>query len=179
MFRACGARPSARFIHRFTPQVREPRLNLPGGNRYQNMIVRAPNLHVVLATSLVEFGQASLNPSMVTVHHDDQSQRDVPPLAALRPHFLGKLFPPEFLGEPWSCRSGFEPQVALGPSHRDEETPDEYLLLLVFAQDDGLNSPAHPIHPRATTSDSLRPSCNRSESRARAVTTPEACRSRF
>ncbi len=65
--------------------------------------------------------------------------------------------PYEILSRSPTRRRLLDSQISRVPTHLFEETNNERLVLLVFAEQDSPDIPAHVSQPRATSSDSLRP----------------------
>ena len=87
--------------------------------------------------------------------------------------------PYEVLSRPPARRRLFDSKISRIPTQPFEETKNERLVLLVFAEQDSPDLPAHVSQPRATNSDNLRPLCDACRPTGRAVVAPDALRSRI
>ena len=105
---------------------------------------------------MLKLRHPSLDTLVVAVYHRYERSGYAP--AAVFGQFFRKPVPYEFLGRtsaPWGHLNSNIPGVPTGP---DEESSHERLLLLVFTQQDYLNSSAHSSQPLAISSESLSPS---------------------
>ena len=141
-----------------TVQIRDPRFDVPSGYKYQNVVPRFSYRTFLLRACTLKLCDPWLNTLVVAVYHGYE-RSGYPPATMFR-QFSRKPVPYEFLGgtsAPWGHLNSYIPGLPTGP---DEKSSHERLLLLVFTQQDNLNSSAHSSQPLAMSSESLSPSAS-------------------
>ena len=144
------------FVNRLTVQICDPRFDVPGGYKYQNVVPRFSYRALLLRACTLRLCDPSLNTFVVTVYH--RYERSGYPPATVFYQLSRKPVPYKFLGGTsalWGHLNSYLPGL---PTGLDEESSHERLLLLVFTQQDNMNFSAHSSQPLAMSSESLSPS---------------------
>ena len=170
---------ASRFIDTLSVEVGNPRLDVPSRHQDEDAFIQLADIHLVRSTRFVKLGMPPLRSLLVAVQDDDQRLRYRSPSPAIFPQFSWKPNPDELFRGTSTTGRFFDAQPSRGPTRFFKKPANEGLVLRVLAQQHDLDISLHPAHPRATSSESLRPSCSRSGSNPLVVMIPEASRLRM
>ena len=167
-----------RLIDSLSVEIGDPRLDVPSRYQHEDAFIQSTGIHLIRSTCFVELVLPPSHSLLVAVQDDDQRLRYRSLLPAIRRQLSWKVDPDELFPGTSPARSLFDPQPSRGPTSLFEKPTSEGLVLRVLTEQHDLDIPFHPAHPRATSSESLRPPCSRSGSNPLVVMTPEASRLR-
>src|SRR5262249_13524203 len=157
------------FVHVRPIQVGEPRFDIPG--RYDNghMLVLLPGLHALSLADACEISEPPGHALVIPVENHQEALGDPVAIRSIGRKLGREAFSNELDGGAAPSRGNFHAQAPRGPAGFGQETPGKGFMLPVLAEQNPLYGSAHGSHPRATRSESLKPSSIADSASARAL----------
>lgn len=142
------------FNHVLTVEIGQPSLDVPGGNEDRYTVLVGAHFDARFAAGVSKLLQTNGGPLGVPI--DQYYERLTDRSGTVGLELQWKPLPDELLSR--SSASGpLHPDSAGFPTHLVQEPASEDLVLLVLAEQDQLNAPAHNSQPLAMISESLSP----------------------
>ena len=137
----------------FAIQIGEPCLDAPSGYENRDLVFPLRGLDIGVPAFFIKRRYAGIHATGIAINHDDEHTLDVIASAPVRLQFLRKAPAHESFRRPLARWGPLDAKLSFVPAHPPEKPPREHFVLLIFEQQDELDSPAHRSHPRATISD--------------------------
>ena len=136
----------------FAIQIGEPCLDAPSGYENRDLVFPLRGLDIGVPAFFIKRRYAGIHATGIAINHDDEHTLDVIASAPVRLQFPRKAPAHESFRRPLARWGPLDAKLPFVPAHPPEKPPREHFVLLIFEQQDELDSPAHRSHPRAQRS---------------------------